>query len=699
MTVILYFLLLYIPPIEKFDAVENYELKISQFVSSGMLDSAQRYVKIYLSRADNVQHRKKGLFWEYTINKKQLNIPKTEETFKELLKVSTLEDSILFTRDFVTFLYNLHEFERILDFKNLKNQDDSARFVIALAHTKLGKEDVALEILKENSINEARILKTYLLYRTAQYEEAYKASREIQWNEMALISAPQLGMWDSVKNLFESSRDRLNPSLVPFLDVIYIISLKNLNLNVPEETYQKWISFYGDHPLSNYVLFAYAKDLHKMNKWKSSIEVINLIDTVDLFEKFPSLKIEYFWIKGKNYYYSGGSLKDITKNLQYVLENTTDESVLDSCNFFLGNTYQRINQFKRALSFHQNVKKDSPFYIKSLYNTAYIYFQLSRYAEAIEIVNYILNMNPDQETRVMSLKLKAKIYEVQQNYSSAIQIYRSILNEKIKRNKMYEILYNIEILKFKNGDYKSLDEAYSKYLAKYPESPLAPQIYYDLVFKNVYSRERQEAIKILGDMIRHHPASSKTLEALSLFFTDPLCSLKDTVLLNEYLAKNPKVENDVNYLKGTLFLNNKLYDDAIMYLNKVKGGRYYIDAQAKIMEVYFNLQKYYEVEVIGMEVLPEEIRDFSSYKILTLYLKALKMQGKNDAFNSMVNHYVSKEFPNKKEFCLMLSDIYLQEKDSLNSLKFLIMAKNYGATNADIAKYNHELLKLTGDLR
>jgi tetratricopeptide (TPR) repeat protein len=699
MSFVLFTFLSFIPTIDILDPVAYYEAKTKMFLEKGEVDSAEYYAEIYLKKAQTLKQKKQALFLQYHINKKQRDIEKTEESYYELLKIATLQDSLQFTRDYMFFLYNTREYERIVVFQTPFADDDSINFVVALALVRVGRIEEGIELLKTNNLTEGKILRTYLLHSTGKYRDALELSRTIQWYEMFVISAGALGIWDSVRFLQERLSENSNTDLGSYLQVIYILALRNLSLEVPFEVYQKWITTYSSHPLKDYVKYLYSVDLNKQGKWLASNDILSSIDTLTFFEGYPDFKVNYYWVKGKNCYFSSGSLREITKNLLFVAENARSNELRDSCYYYLAYTYQRFSQYKKALDYFGRISESSPFFVSSLYNTARIYHKQNENAKAKEIIEKALNMNVEPDFKVRFLELKAEIHEAEKEYSKAINVYNSILKLDVSKAKSYEIYYNIEILKFKRGDYDSVEQAYFNYIIKYPESPLVPQIYFDLTFKYVYTKDKASAKRILNDMISRYPLSLKTIDALALYFNSPLAALEDTTMLNDYKRKNPKNLDETEYIKGALFSKFGMYDEALKYYGNVKSGRYLTEAQMRAMEIYFNLKKYYEVEVTGMEILPDEIKDFSSYKIVEYYLKALKIQGKNETFNNVSNYYISKEFPFKKDYCLMLSDLYIKEKDTLNAIKCLLMATTHNATATEIAKYNPELLKLLEKLK
>ncbi|MDI6850552.1 MAG: tetratricopeptide repeat protein [bacterium] len=355
----------------------------------------------------------------------------------------------------------------------------------------------------------------------------------------------------------------------------------------------------------------------------------------------------------------------------------------------------KFAHYKKAIQFLQKVRGNSHLYYDASYNLATAYYQILEYDDALEIIDEVLKKQDIQEElRLKLLKIKANIYESQKEYSKAISTYQTMLQYVTQKPKIYEIYYHIELLKYKRGDYKSLREVYQNYLNKYPESPFIPQLSYDLLFNYIYSEEKENAREILLFMIDKFLKNPKTLEAISLYFGSPVASLEDSTILKNLLIKNPELEDYVHLTLGRLYKRLRLYDDALKFFGLVKQGNYYNQAQVEIMEIYFLLNKYNEVEMLGTEIMPEEIREYTSYRIVELLLKALKNEGKVSTFNSLVNYFASKDFPFKKDFCLMVSDLYIREKDTTNAIKFLNIARDHGATDQEIVNYNVELLKI-----
>ena len=688
-------LYLFIPSFENILVKTTFDSKIEKYLSAGITDSAEYFAQKLLKSSRNLKTRKKALLYLYRIYKYSGNEKDAYNTLQELLKLSNHSDSIAFYIDYFTHLYKSKKLNHILELKDEIPLDDTLYFIISLTMFNLNHLDSVITYTERCHLKEAKYLKAFALYKLGRYYEAESLSKNLNWKELTILSFAQQQRWDSIAFSLEHFNMDLNNLSLPYLRVLYFLSLRKSGKKIPLSYYEEWLIANKGNSLEDYVSLLFAEDLGRENQWSRSLQILNTIDTVQFFSKYPSLKADYFWTKGKALYYKRSNLKRITQHLVSALNLTQDPVVKDSCNYLLGLTYLKFAHYKKAIQYLQKVKENSHLYYDASYNLASAYYQILQYDDALEIIDEVLKKpNIPEESRLNILSIKANIYESKKEYSKAISTYQTMLQYVTQKPKIYEIYLHIELLKYKRGDYKNLKEVYQNYLSKFPESPLIPQLSYDLLFNYIYSEEKENAREILLYMIDKFPQNQKTLEAISLYFSSPVASLKDSTILKNLLLKNPELEDYIHLTLGRFYKRLRLYDDALKSFEVVKQGNYYSQAQVEIMEIYFLLNKYTEVEMLGREIMPEEIREYTSYRIVELLLKALKNEGKVSTFNSLANYFAGKDFPFKKDFCLMVSDLYIREKDTTNAIKFLNIARDLGATDQEIINYNVELLKI-----
>ena len=699
MLIFLLSLNLFIPPYEHLYLKTGLESKIDKYFSSGMIDSAEYYAQKLLNTSKDQKTKRKALLYLYRIYKTSGNEKEAYNALQKILKESGHFDSLTLYRDYFTYLYNSNKLNQIIELKDKIPSDDTLYFIMGLTLFKLNKLDTALTFLTKCRLKEALYLRAFSLYKLGNYSEAESLSKGLNWGELTLLTFSQKELWDSIVSYMEEKNIALNEKLLPYFRVLYIVALKKTGRKVPFTYYKEWLTTNKGHQLEDYVSFLYAEDLADQGEWSTAIEALNSIDTVKFFSKFPSFKGEYFWIKGKAFFYRGSNLINITKHLLQASNLIQDPMIKDSCNYLLGLTYSKFALYKKAVLYFQRVREDSNLYLDASFNLITAYYQLSQYDDALEIIEKVLKKRDlPVELKLNLLTIKTKIHEAQKDYSKAITTYQTMLLYETRKPEIYKIYYNIEMLKYKKGDYESLEKAYYSYISKFPDSPYVPQLYYDLLLKYIYSKDTDNARKALNALIDKFPEDSKTLDAIDLYFSSQIATLEDTTILKELLSKNPDIEDYVYLTLGRFYKRLRLYDVALKSLSTVKQGTYYNQAQVEIMEIYFLLNKYNEVEMLGIEIMPDEIKEYTSYRILELVLKAVKNEGKVLTFNSLVNRYANKDFPFKKDFCLMVSDIYIKEKDTTNAVKFLRMARDLGATDQEIANYNVELLKLSREI-
>ncbi len=692
---------LYIPDLTKIERLELLESKIEKMIESGKADSAKT-LSIYLkSKTRNRQKEKKSLYYLYEVAKIEGELAELDEIFLNLLKMCNKAESLALLRDFSIYYYNRCSYTKVLEIKDrLPIEDDTINFLVALSYFNLGDFKNSFRYAEASNLNETKPLKAVLLYKLGSIEEAMKIANEIEFPEIELLSQYSLSQWDNFIETYKKSHERIKPEFRLYADLLYLISLREAGLKTPLTLFEQWIELYGEQPLVNYVMYLYSIELYERKDYNRALKNLKAIDTLYLFSIFSETKVDYHWLLGKIQFQRNASLSEIRKYVLAVLKSTNSQEIKDSANYLLGVTLFRFNQLRRSLEYFSQIPPNSDLYWSSQYYVAKVNLKLGNYREAEKIVEYVQNQtNLDRETQIKFIEIKGELYENEGKFNQAIKAYQSLLNlinKNANPTKYYETLLKIDVLKFKRGDYRSLEEAYLSYAKKYPESPLNAQLYYDIMFKYVYLRDPNNAKRFLESLIQSFPQSPRTKDALELYFSSQIATLEDTALLNALSLKNSSLTSDLQYFKGILYLREKMTDQALRSFNEVKEGRYKDEAKYKIMEIYASLNKFQEVEIVGQDLLPEELKGPTDLKIIQLYLRALKMQGKSDAFESFLNYYITKDSPYNKDLAIFISDLYFREHDTVNAVKYILKSKALGATDTEISKYNPDLLKLTG---
>ncbi len=695
-------LLIFMPDLTRIEKVEVLEPKIERFISKGQIDSAEYLAEYLRLKSKSKDKRRKATFYLYHIAKMKKDTTKLDEYFSELLKDAPKSETLNLLRDYSIYLYNQKNYSKVIEvYKKNEIEDDTVNYVVSLSYFNLGNYEKSLEAAGKSGLLDAKIFKTFLLYKTGNLEEASKLAMETNSPQILLLYLFQSQRYREYLETYPGIKEIIPRELLPYLDYYQFLSLKVLNSEINRELLERWLEVNSNHELSNNVLYLYAEELYNTKDYQKAINILNTVDTLSFFTGSEEAKISYYWLRGKIQFFRNASLSEIRKCLTYVIQNSKEVPIKDSANFFLGLSHLRFNQFRRALNAFSQIDENSNLFIYAQYYSAFSNLKLGNYEEVERILEKIMNSAKlDKDLQIKIMELKAQLYEATGKFNQAIKSYQDILRLESKVSnpqRYYEILLKIEILKYKRGDYRDIEKAYLTYYQKYPESPLNASIFYDLLFKSVYQRDTLNARKYLNLLIQNFPLSQKCRDALELYFTSSLSSLEDTTFLNLASCKNRSITSDLLFYKGNLYLKSKLLDQALNIFNNINEGRYEDEAKLKMLQIYSMTGKYQEVEIVGQDALPEELTTPTHLKILELFLQSLKMQGKSDAFESFTSYYLSKNTPYTKDIALFVANIYLKERDTANATKYLMLAKSYGATQEEILKYSLDLLKLAGE--
>ena len=161
---------------------------------------------------------------------------------------------------------------------------------------------------------------------------------------------------------------------------------------------------------------------------EDAIELISLYNPQLLDELLPRIKVQV----AKNpssiewKYYLLAIYRE-KKQFENALDVLKDIVVLDAnpyYDYIFSELYQDFGDFEMALQFAQQAQEADTTELDYQYNLIYVYNELNRQQDALQITNHIVDQNPDQ---VGGYSTRADIYFGMQNYPQAIEDYATAL--------------------------------------------------------------------------------------------------------------------------------------------------------------------------------------------------------------------------------------------------------------------------------
>lgn len=219
----------------------------------------------------------------------------------------------------------------------------------------------------------------------------------------------------------------------------------------------------------NQAIIAYQKEKHfsknykiakvleaKGNKYEALHYYKNYLKTDSIN---PNVNLDY-----------GLLLLDLTQynEAQKVLKKISISNPNETNYYFLGITYEKINNYQKAIENFQKASSLDSLFFKSNYKLAFYYSIEKKYNEALNITNRFINQNSED---IEMLKLRSQIYFNQNDYKNAINDFNKLISlnqtdtfiyEKLAKsyygNREYEksiVVYNslIEEISNENSEY------------------------------------------------------------------------------------------------------------------------------------------------------------------------------------------------------------------------------------------------------
>ncbi|MHB1546034.1 MAG: tetratricopeptide repeat protein [bacterium] len=285
-----------------------------------------------------------------------------------------------------------------------------------------------------------------------------------------------------------------------------------------------------------------------------------------------------------------------------------------------GNYSESIKYFNKEST---NLLKNSYFN----YTLAALYFKNREYQKSLKHINLALKENKLinknnklSKTEIKYLILKAKIMTNQGNIKESVALLKHILQKNpynlktllflsnlyIYKKDLKTAVFYLDIIKLSAPDsitaYYLLSKIYlAQNIKEKAEHNLISVINIDPYFKKAYFRlaalyiltgREKKAINIFNKYLKINPYSKTAIyQSAILEYTLKNYPASRKHFLNFIdIAKNSKnnsrLINNAYFFTGISYILQKNYKKGLFYLNKLKPGRHYIDAQLQEIEIY-----------------------------------------------------------------------------------------------------------------
>ncbi len=282
----------------------------------------------------------------------------------------------------------------------------------------------------------------------------------------------------------------------------------------------------------------------------------------------------------ENYHDYGSSLKYLKNNLKSAGSATAY--------YYLSNIYFKDKKFNKAMRCLNNAIKISS--AKNKNSTKYLILKAKIYTEenkidgSIKILQSILKKNPYNEQALLFI---ANLYRYKRNFNSAIAFLKLV---KIYYPDNINSYYELSKIYIKLNKPQKAEKNYKELLKI---NPYFRNGYFELAALYELTGKEKSAIKILKKYLHYAPYSKSTLYQLGLLNY----ALKKYIVSRKYLfnlyritiAKETLLRNEALFYIGLSYYFQHNYTKSIMYLSKLKYGKYYVNARLEEVEIYLML--------------------------------------------------------------------------------------------------------------
>ena len=337
------------------------------------------------------------------------------------------------------------------------------------------------------------------------------------------------------------------------------------------------------------------------------------------------------------------------------------------------------NQIKEAIDLFQSLPKDLENDIDFKILLASLYISDKQYDQAIEVANFILQIEPENidAYELISLALEGKGDKAAQKANA----------DKILEIDPYNVTVNIQKAEdyAMNKKYKLSKQSYKKALKNEPQNVDALFGYAQMSF---YTDDLKEAEKSLNSILQLEPKNSLALAYMGKLAADSENFLRATKYVKEAIKYDPT--NYDYYLDlGTYYRFQGKYSDAAAAWNKaVEIDPSYFLAYAYLAGSYDEqndftsaLQNYHKV----IETNPKYFYAYESTAILEYHLGNWEASRKYFAEAYKYNKSVS--------YQLMIAATYFKEKNAFKAkevLKPLLKTLNKDSLEYAMVRFYHD---------
>lgn len=354
----------------------------------------------------------------------------------------------------------------------------------------------------------------------------------------------------------------------------------------------------------------------------------------------------------------------------YVLQSASGENMADAL-FYLGNAYEKSNMLEQAATAYKRLVTEYPSHAEFM-NIALrigkLYFQMGKYAESENAFeNYIFNTDLSDTNRD-------------------------------------EALFYLERIKFRTGEYTSENEIAENFITKYPDSPRAADLIFDLGrYYRTMDRvdDAVEKYKILLNNPRYWAYADSAAYLIADTYNNAGQKENATIFLIQTAdsTEDPARKERIFIKLGALSNTWELYDEAIGWYDRAllidAADSLSFRALRGIGKTFTDLSRWFEAAKTYERIIAEYPANPDILDIRVALSNVYVSQGRiADAIKEMEKVVILAKGRKKAEILLSLAELY-EDYEEEHALKLYVLI--YGNTE-NPAEFRTKALMKFGDL-
>jgi len=470
---------------------------------------------------------------------------------------------------------------------------------------------------------------------------------------------------------------------------LFFISLIQDKLGLYNESMDSrkyFLEKYPSSPISPVIRFFYALNLRDLTKdYKGALKFLQLAVSEDNPEMLPYIYLET------------GVTEFMTKNYQEAynfFEKARRFPFEDPLHSYFtclyGFTLFEIGKFRESLNTLQFCNRPELENYRNYY-IARAYIQLGHPDSAEVILKKIVSTkNVEPEILGNSYYLLAEIRFISGDYQKSMELYKLALKNPTPEVNRDKLRYKIELCKYRLGFYKSATELNISFVKKYPDSPLAPELLYEVFFLYTVRHWEKSALNILKWLAVRYDGNAYTIQAISEGLKrglDPekIYKIVSKRIKKSYLETNPSALLVLAVLYDSLGMADSALE---LYSKLITSDNPKLKYQAMLnsMNVYMKIKRYNESILVGHQLFKLAKDETSKYSVLKKLIQAYIHSGQGSDLEKFLLNVVEQFSGDRKaRIFIQLADLR-EESGDMFMAKFYLKRAYESARSPDLKK-------------